>query len=114
MLVVWTELLKNPESERVRNLEMAFKEIREAKDELVRLSGDDEQRVIYNMHVKILKDEISALGKAKREGIEEGIKEGELNKTIDIAKNALLMGLPVEQLKALTGLTGDIIKQLSK
>jgi len=128
MLVAWTEFLKNPESQRVRNLEMTFKEIREAKDELVRLSGDDEQRTLYNMRAKILRDEISALGKAKREGIEEGIeegikkgikkgikegiKEGELNKTLDIAKNALSIGLPLEQVKALTGLPEEVIKQL--
>ena len=49
MLTAWTEFLKNPESEKVRSLEMSIEEIREAKDELVRISNDKEQREIYEM-----------------------------------------------------------------
>ena len=47
MLIAWTEFLRNPESEKVRSLEMSIEEIREAKDELVRLSNDDKQRELY-------------------------------------------------------------------
>lgn len=76
MLVAWIEFLRNPQSEKVRNLEMSVKEIREAKDELIKLSNDSKQRELYEIRAKILKDKMSALNKAKREGIEEGIKEG--------------------------------------
>ena len=103
MLVAWTEFLKNPESEKVRNLEMTVEEIREAKDELIRLSNDDKQRQIYEMRSKILKDKISALNKAKREGIEEG--------KIEIAKN--LKGLLDDEIIAeKTGLDIDVIRRL--
>ena len=34
MLVHWIEFLKDPESEKVRSLEMSIEEIRQAKDEL--------------------------------------------------------------------------------
>ncbi|MEG2196843.1 MAG: hypothetical protein RRY26_05255 [Cellulosilyticaceae bacterium] len=34
--------IQNPESEKVRSLEMGIEEIREAKDELIRLSGGKE------------------------------------------------------------------------
>lgn len=103
MLVAWTEFLKNPESEKVRNLEMTVEEIREAKDELIRLSNDDKQRQIYEMRSKILKDKISALNKAKREGIEEG--------KIEIAKN--LKGLLDDEIIAeKTGLDIDVIRGL--
>ncbi|MCY6354174.1 PD-(D/E)XK nuclease family transposase [Clostridium sp. ZS2-4] len=44
----------------------------EIKNELVRLSNDEEQRMLYEMRAKILKDKISALNKAKDEGREEG------------------------------------------
>ena len=44
MLMAWTEFLRDPESEKVRSLEMSIEEIREAKDELVRMSNDKEQR----------------------------------------------------------------------
>ena len=53
MLVAWTEFLINPESEIVRSLEMNIEEIREAKDELVKMSNDSEQRQIYEMRAKI-------------------------------------------------------------
>lgn len=107
MLVAWTEFLKNPESEKVRSLEMTIEEIREAKDELVRLSNDEEQRQIYEMRSKILKDKISALNKAKKEGVEEGIKQGK----IEIAKS--LKGLLEDDVIAeKTGLDLEIIKNL--
>ena len=55
-LMAWTEFLRDPESEKVRSLEMSIEEIREAKDELVRMSNDEKQREIYEMRAKILKD----------------------------------------------------------
>ena len=76
MLTAWTEFLKDPESERVRSLEMSVEEIREAKDELVRISNDQEQRELYEMRAKILKDKVSALNEAERKGIEKGLQQG--------------------------------------
>lgn len=65
MLVAWTEFLKDPESEKVRSLEMTIEEIRIANDQLIIMSNDIEQREIYDMRTKILKDKINALNKAK-------------------------------------------------
>lgn len=53
---------------------MTNKEIREAKDELYRLSRDEKERELYYMREKSIKDEISALANAKEEGVEEGIE----------------------------------------
>ncbi|MPQ45314.1 Rpn family recombination-promoting nuclease/putative transposase, partial [Clostridium tarantellae] len=121
MLVAWTEFLKNPESEKVRALEMSVKEIREAKNELIKISCDEKQRALYELRAKALKDETSALNKAKREGKEEGlkegkekgIKEGEKIKSLEIAKN-LLDVLDDETIALKTGLTVDEINQLRK
>ena len=55
---------------------MSIEEIREAKDELVRMSNDEKQREIYEMRAKILKDKVSALNEAERKGIEKGIQQG--------------------------------------
>ena len=119
MLVAWTEFLRDPESEKVRSLEMSIEEIREAKDELIRMSNDDKQRELYEMRSKILKDKISALNEAERKGIKKGLElgreqgkeEGERNKAIEIAKNlldvlddkttSLKTGLTIKQIKAL-------------
>ena len=107
--MAWTEFLRNPESEKVRNLEMSIEEIREAKDELIRLSNDDKQREIYEMRSKILKDKVSALNEAERKGIEKGIQQ----EKIEIAKN-LMDVLDDETISLKTGLTVEKIQQLRK
>lgn len=107
MLVAWTEFLKDPESEKVRNLEMNVEEIREAKNQLIRMSNDEKQREIYEMRSKILKDKVSALNKAKKEGIEEGKKQGK----IEIAKN-LLDILDDETIALKTGLEIKEVRNL--
>jgi len=119
MLVNWVEFLKDPESEKVRSLEMSIEEIRRAKDELIRMSNDDTQREIYEMRAKTLKDKISALNEAERkglkkgieQGIKKGIEEGEKNKAIEIAKS-LLDVLDIETISLKTGLSIDEISKL--
>lgn len=115
MLVNWVEFLKDPESERVRSLEMNIEEIRQAKDELIKTSNDDTQRQIYEMRAKTLKDKVSALNEAERKGIEKGIQkgieEGEKNKAIEIAKS-LLDVLDLETIALKTGLSKDEINSL--
>ena len=115
ILMAWTEFLRDPESEKVRSLEMSIEEIREAKDELVRMSNDEKQREIYEMRAKILKDKVSALNEAERKGvkkgIQKGIQKGEKNKAIEIAKN-LLDILDDETIAVKTGLSIEEIKEL--
>ena len=111
MLVPWIEFLKDPESEKVRNLEMSIEEIRQAKDELIKMSNDDTQRELYEMRAKTLKDKISALNEAERKGIQKGIQKGEKKKAIEIAKS-LLDVLDVQTISLKTGLSVDEINKL--
>ncbi|ETI96581.1 MAG: hypothetical protein Q606_CBAC00054G0006 [Intestinibacter bartlettii DORA_8_9] len=87
---------------------MSVDEIREAKDELIKMSNDDTQRELYEMRAKTLRDKISALNEAERKGIkkgrEEGRKEGEQNKAIEIAKSLIKLGLDKESISKSTGL----------
>lgn len=106
MLVAWTEFLKDPESEKVRSLEMTVDEIRRAKDQLIRMSNDAEQREIYDMRAKILKDKVSALNKAKEEGREEG--------KIEMAIEMLKDGEPIEKITKYSKLSEDEILELKK
>lgn len=55
MLVAWTEFLIDPESEAVRRLEMSIEEIREAKDELIRMSNHSEQNKASEIARNLLK-----------------------------------------------------------
>ena len=108
MLVAWIEFLKNPESEKVRSLEMSIDEIREAKDELIRMSNDDTQRELYEMRAKTLKDKISALNEAERKGIQKGAK----NKAIEIAKSMISIGLDKDTIAKSTGLDLSEVEKL--
>ena len=105
MLVAWMEFLKNPESEKVRSLELTISEIREAKDELIRISNDKEQRLLYEMRSKTLKDKNSALNEAERKGREKGLEKG-IEK---VAKNLLDMGIPINEIILATGLSENEI-----
>ena len=108
----WVEFLRDPESEVVRKLEMTNKEIREAKDELYRLSMDEKERALYFIREKSIRDEISALANAEEKGMERGIKKGERNKAIEIAKS-LLDVLDIETISIQTGLSIKEIEDIA-
>ncbi len=108
MLVAWTEFLKDPESEIVRDLELSIDEIRQAKDELIRMSNDKKQRELYDMRANSLRDKISELNAAEKKGREEGIKEGK----IEIVRNMKKSGLDIESIAKLTGLSIDEIESI--
>ena len=107
MLVAWTEFLKDPESEKVRDLELSIDEIRQAKDELIRMSNDDKQREFYNMRANSLRDKISELDAVEKKGLERGIEEGKKEVAIN-----LLDVLDDETISLKTGLSIEIIKTL--
>lgn len=96
---------------------MTIAEIRQAKDELIRMSNDDSQRQLYEMRSKTLKDKISALNEAERKGIQEGIKkgreEGIKQRTIELAKN-LLDVLDNETISLKTGLSVSKVEELRR
>ena len=120
MLVAWTEFLKDPESETVRGLELSIEEIRQAKDELIRMSNDSTQRELYDMRANSLRDKISELNAAERKGIEkgkkegrkEGIEEGRKEEKIKIARNMKLSGLDTDTIANITNLSPDEIDKL--
>ena len=81
------------------------------KDELIRISNNKEQREIYEMRSKILKDKISALNEAERKGVEQGIKQGIKQGKIEVAEN-LLDVLDNETISMKTGLSIDEVQAL--
>lgn len=119
MLTAWIEFLKDPESNVVRKLEFSKEEIKEAKDELYRLSRDKKELELYNLREKSFFDKISALSNAEEkgreqgleEGREQGLEEGKLLERINIAKN-LLDVLDNETISLKTGLSVEEIEKL--
>lgn len=111
MLVAWTEFLKNPESEKVRGLELSIDEIRQAKDELIKMSNDSTQRQLYDMRANSLRDKISELNAVEKKGIEKGRKEGRKEERLSIARN-LLDILDNETIALKTGLSINDVENL--
>ena len=101
--------LLGPQSEKVRSLELSIEEIRQAKDELIRMSNDSTQRELYDMRANSLRDKISELNAVERKGIEKGKKEEKMA----IAKN-LLDILDNETIALKTGLTISDVENLRK
>lgn len=83
--------------------------IREAKDDLLILSCNEQFRLYYKARLKALLDETSRLQTAR----DEGIEQGKLERNIEIATN-LLDVLDNETISLKTGLPVHAILQLMK
>ena len=115
MLEAWITFIESPTSELIDKLEMSSDEIKEAKEELVRLSGNDKERERYEKRFESLLEQNSLLANAERKGLQKGIekgkKEGAKQEKILIAKN-LLDVLDDETISNKTGLSLKEIKEL--
>lgn len=60
------------------------------------------------------RDRFSGLQAARKEGHKEGLKEGLKEGMKKTARNALIMGIPVEQVSKITGLSEDEVRALQK
>ena len=124
MLEAWITFIESPTSELIDKLEMSSDEIKEAKEELVRLSGNDKERERYEKRFESLLEQNSLLANAERKGLQkglqkgiekgkkEGLKEGENRKAIEIAINLIKNGLDNELIKNTTGLSIKEITEL--
>ena len=111
LLEGWVEFLRDPEREVIRKLEMSNKEIREAKDELYRLSRNSKERELYYLREKSLRDEISALANAKEKGLKEGLKQGLFEGKLESARSFLDI-LDDDTIATKLNIDVDIIKKL--
>ena len=112
----WMEFIENPISNKLQKAEMTIQEIKEAKNELLRLSANDKERMKYEDRRAALLDKVSALENAEEKGIEIGKeigkKEGEKNKAIEVAKNSLKAGLDIDTISSITELDKNEIEKL--
>ncbi len=107
-LEAWLYFINHPESELVEELEKIEIEIKEAKAELIRLSGNKKERERYEKRRESLFNKLSALDSAREEGIEQGLKQ----RNIEIAKNAIKTGLDNNTIVKLTGLSLKEVAEL--
>ena len=116
------DVLDNPEGVEVEEIMEKNEEIKEAKNELNRLSQDEILRRqllkenLLRMDAKQREEDAREDGKA--EGIIEGEKkgkvEGKKEKSIEIAKRMLEKNIPIETIIEITQLTEAEVKNLIK
>ena len=105
-LEAWLYFINQPDSELVQELEKVEVEIKEAKAELIRLSGDRKERERYEKRRESRLNEISALSYAEEKGAKK--------EKIEIAKNAIETGFDNETIIKLTGLLLEEVKEIRK
>ncbi len=107
-LFYWLKFLKSKSEEELKMISKKNPAIEKAYEELLALSQDKTTRAEYEARLKTKRDEISrlegmyALGEAK----------GKAEEKIFIAKNLLLINIPISQIAIVTGLSEDDIERL--
>ena len=71
-----------------------------------------EFREIERLREKARHDKAQALYHAEQEGIQKGIQQGVAEGRLEIARNALRMKMPIDDIVRLTGLTREEIEML--
>ena len=131
-MLQWMMFLDNPEDVEVKKIMESNEEIKEAKNELDRISQDETLRrmllkeKLARMDMKQMKKEAIEEGfeegkrEGKREGIKEGIKEGKIEgqkegekkEKIETAKRMLEKSMPIETIIEITQLTEKEINEI--
>ena len=112
----WMMFLENPEDVEVTKIMEENENIKEAKEELDRISQDDIlRRMAFKAELERM-DHEQMMYEARRDGKEDGIREGVVKgakeKEIQIAKNMLKKGMSVLDIIEITGLTKEEVEKL--
>ncbi len=108
----WMKFLDNPEDMEVRKIMEENQDIKEAKEELDKISQDD---ILRRMALKAeleRMDQEQRLYEAKRDGKAEGRTEGRLDGIKETALKMLEEKIDIELISKITGLTEEEIKLL--
>lgn len=108
----WVMFLNDPNESEVLKIVEDNKEIKEAMDELEKISQDKELRRIAEFRDKAIRDEQNGLRHAREEGIEEGIKQGIGQGLEQVAKKMIKLNMPVQDIINITGLKEEQILQM--
>jgi predicted transposase/invertase (TIGR01784 family) len=76
------------------------------------VTSDPETREIIRMRESGLRDYVSGINSARREGEARGRMEGRMEGMKEAALNALSMNIPLEQISKLTGLSSAEIASM--
>ena len=70
----------------------------------------------YDTDIAVQREEAyeDGLSKGIKQGISQGMKQGAYQEKLETAKNLFHLGLSIEQISTVTGLSGETIQQLEK
>ena len=107
----WVDFLRNPAH--IDKRVLSNKDIEKAVEELEYISTDDEERAIIEAIQSGINDQNSRETIARNEGKQEGLREGEINKAREMAKNMLKDNVSINTISKYTGLTINEIQELT-
>ena len=106
----WMMFLDDPNNGEVSRIMKSNKEIREANEELGKMSKDERLRRIAELREKGRRDYEAAIDFAEEKGIDTGKKE----KSMEIAKKMITEGLELDFIEKMTGLDKETIQKVKE
>ena len=86
--------------------------IEKAKKELEKLAMNPEDRELYELRLKAIRDEMNIRYSGYIDGIADGETKGKAERNIEIAKKMLKKCMKIEDIIELTGLSQEEIEKL--
>jgi predicted transposase/invertase (TIGR01784 family) len=108
----WLRFLRAQSKEDLDMVAQASPKLNKTVVKLLELSEDEEVRMIYEAEVKAQRDERARIRGAREEGKAEGKAEGKNEKALEIARNLIALGMPVEKIAAATALSREEVGKL--
>ena len=93
-------------------LEQQNPQIRKAVGILKELSEDERTRMLMEEREKARRDIASMVNGARKEGLQQGLQQGKNEHAKASALNALRMGLDIEIIMKISGLTREEVEKL--
>ena len=100
------------EEEKIKMAKKENEKIKEAKSELDKLEMSAEDREMYELRLKAIRDEINIRESGYTDGMKDGEEKGRNENKKEIALNMLKKQMPLELIEELTGLPQSEIEKL--
>ena len=111
-LATWLRFLNTDDREELDKMAVRNAAFKSAVCKYMELTYDEAIRMLAEENEKAWKDRQAEIKYAMEEGIQKGRAEGKHNREIEIARNAINMGLDIKNIITLTGLSKEEIEKL--
>ena len=108
----WLAFIKTTDEEAMKVLASKNEKIAKAYDTLVDISSDEGERHAAQQREMFLQDQLAINQEKYEQGLKQGLEQGKQDRNIEIARNAIKMGLDISNISKLTGLSVEEIEKL--